>query len=146
MASQPLTTWHEQAWAPAAPRPALHAVVTPPLSPLDPQLSPLDPQLSPLEWSIVAMAERDSLATLRKPNSFWSLVGAIFAIKPANRLASDRLEALRRVSVLAWRYRWNVPQSELDAFFDAGYTTEQYEQLQSRIAGARAANRRRTAR
>lgn len=133
MASQPLTSWHEQAWAPAAPRPALQAVE-------------VAPQLSPLEWSIVAMAERDSLATLRKPNSFWSLVGAIFAIKPANRLASDRLEALRRVSVLAWRYRWNVPQSELDAFFDAGYTTEQYEQLQSRIAGARAANRRRTAR
>jgi hypothetical protein len=133
MASQPLASWHDQAWSPAAPRPALRAV-------------DVTPQLSPLEWSIVAMAERDSLATLRKPNSFWSLVGAIFAIKPANRLASDRLEALRRVSVLAWRYRWNVPQSELDAFFDAGYTTEQYEQLQSRIAGARAGNRRRTAR
>lgn len=133
MASQPHTSWHDRAWSPAARRPAPKAV-------------DVTPQLSALEWAIVAMAERDSLATLRKPNSFWSLVGAVFALKPANRLASDRLEALRRVSVLAWRYRWNVPQSELDAFFAEGYSAEQYEQLQRRIAAARAGNRRRTAR
>lgn len=103
-------------------------------------------RLSDFEWSIVAMAERDGLASLRKPNGFWSLVSAIFGIKPANRLANDRLEALRRVAVLAWRYRWNVPTSELEAFFAAGYSPAQYEQLQAKVAAIRTEQRRRNAR
>jgi hypothetical protein len=103
-------------------------------------------KFSDLEWSIVAMAQSDSLATLREPSRFWSMVNAIFGVKPANRLANDRLEALRRVAVLAWRYRWNVPTSELKAFFSAGFSEAQYEQLQSRISAVRASSARRTAR
>jgi hypothetical protein len=103
-------------------------------------------QLSDFEWSIVAMAERDSLASLGRPNRFWALMNLLFGLKPANRLASDRLEALRRVAVLAWHYRWNVPESELQAFFEAGYSPAQYEHLQSRIASVRAAQSRRKAR
>lgn len=94
--------------------------------------------LSDLEWSIVGMAARDSLASLRTANRFWSLVNAIFGIKPANRLANDKLESLRRIAVLAWRYRWNVPQSELQAFLDAGYSSDHFNLLQNRIAQARA--------
>jgi hypothetical protein len=94
--------------------------------------------LSDVEWSIVGMAARDSLASLHKPNRFWSLINAVFGLKPANRLANDRLESLRRIAVLAWRYRWNVPKSELRAFLEAGYSSDQYELLQNRIAQARA--------
>lgn len=133
MASYPVPAWSEDLIA--AP------------SPLSVQTrAPAPPNFSDLEWSIVAMAERDGLASLRKPNAFWSLIGALFGIKPANRLANDRLEALRRMAVLAWRYRWNVPQSELEAFFAAGYSPEQYEKMLGRIHAVRAAQRGRHAR
>ncbi|MEO6360377.1 MAG: hypothetical protein ABIO43_07385 [Sphingomicrobium sp.] len=99
--------------------------------------------LSDLEWSIVAMAERDSLASLRTPNRFWRLLGELFGVKPANRLANDRLEALRRIAVLAWRHRWNVPESEVQSFVAAGFTHSHHELLQNRIARARADQHRR---
>lgn len=103
-------------------------------------------QLSDLEWSIVAMAERDGLASLRKPNGFWSLISLLFGVKPANRLANDRLEALRRLAVLAWRYRWNVARSELDAFFAAGFSPAQYELILRKISAVRAGKRGRHSR
>lgn len=99
-----------------------------------------------LEWSVIAMAERDGLASLRKPNAFWSLIGAVFGLKPANRLANDRLEALRRLAVLAWRHRWNVPADELDDFFAAGFSPAQFELMLGRISAVRAQQRGRHAR
>lgn len=128
MAARPLPAWTDEPIAQPLPR-AVEKTV--------PKAG-----LSELEWSIVAMAERDSLASLRKPNRFWSLVNAIFGLKPANRLANDALESLRRVAVLAWRYRWNVPETELRAFLAAGYSSDQHELLQNRIARARADRRR----
>ena len=133
MASLPVSTWTHSGMRAAARAPLLAS------------LNPAS-QLSDFEWSIIAMAERDSLASLRKPNRFWALMNLIFGLKPANRLASDRLEALRRVAVLAWRYRWNVPESELQAFFEAGYSPAQYEHLQNRIAFVRASQGKRKAR
>lgn len=123
MASRPLASWSAQpASVPARPRPR----------PVESAGS-----FSDLEWSIVAMAEHDGLASLRRPNRFWSLVGAIFGIRPVNSLASERLEALRRVAVLVWRGRPGVPQDELNAFFKAGFTPSHFEQLQRRIASVR---------
>ena len=123
MASRPLASWSPQpASAPAGPR--LRVVES-------------DATFSDLEWSIVAMAEHDGLTSLRRPNRFWSVVGAIFGLRPANRLASDRLEALRRVAVLVWRGRPGVPAAELQAFFDAGFSPPHFEQLQRRIASVR---------
>lgn len=123
MASRPLASWPAQpASAPAWPR--LRAVES-------------DVTFSDLEWSIVAMAENDGLASLRQPNRFWKFVGAIFGIRTVNRLASDRLEALRRVAVLVWQGGPGVPQNELHAFFEAGFTPSHLEQLQRRIASVR---------
>lgn len=133
MASLPLPAWSNQVIPLAAP-PRMQVSVE------------AASQLSAFEWSIVAMAERDSLASLRKPTKFWTMISLIFGLKPANRLANDRLEALRRVAVLAWRYRWNVPTSELESFFTAGYSPAQYELLQRRVADVRTAQRRRTKR
>ena len=122
MAIRPLASWPAQpasVSAPTRPQPVEKAV-----------------RFSDLEWSIVAMAEQDGLASLRQSNRFWSLIGAIFGIRPANRLASDRLEALRRVAVLVWRGRQGVPQDELQAFFAAGFSPSHFEKLQRRIASA----------
>ena len=104
------------------------------------------PRLSALEWSVVAMAERDSLSSIREPGRFVSALNALFGIKRPNRLANEGLEALRRMAILAWHYGWNVPRSELNEFLAAGFSTDQFELIQNSIGQARAARRRRTAR
>ena len=128
MASLPMRTWTAEDFAPAEPaQPALATA-------------------RQVEWSIVAMAERDTLASLREPGRFLSALTGLFGLKPANRLANDRLEALRRISVLAWRKHWNVPKTELRNFFDAGFTPDHYELVQKSIGQARIAQRRKTTR
>ena len=135
MASLPMRNWTAEDFAPTDPaKPAL-ATATKPAA-----------RLSALEWSIVAMAERDTLASLREPGRFLSALTGLFGLKPANRLANDRLEALRRISVLAWRKHWNVPKTELRNFFDAGFTPDHYELVQKSIGQARIAQRRKTTR
>ena len=101
------------------------------------------PRLSPLEWSIVALAEQDGLSSIREPGRYMKALRSIFGLKAPNRLASDRLESLRRIAILAWHHGWNVPRSELNAFLDAGFTSDQFELIQNSLAQARAASRRR---
>ena len=103
-------------------------------------------RLSALEWSVVALAERDGLSSIREPSRFIAALRPIFGLKRPNRLANEALEALRRIAILAWHYGWNVPKSELAAFLDAGFSTDQFELIQTSIGQARAARRRRTAR
>lgn len=104
------------------------------------------PRLSALEWSVVAMAERDSLSSIREPGRLVSALNALFGIKRPNRLANEGLETLRRIAILAWHYGWNVPKSELNEFLAAGFSADQFELIQNSIGQARAARRRRTAR
>ena len=103
-------------------------------------------RLSALEWSIVAMAERDGLGSIRERSRFIAGLGSLFGLKQPNRLANDRLEALRRVSILAWHHRWNVPKSEVANFLAAGFSIDQYELIQTSIGQARQTRRRGTAR
>jgi hypothetical protein len=103
-------------------------------------------RLSALEWSVVAMAERDGLSTIREPSRLITALGSLFGLRRTNRLANERLEALRRIAILAWHHRWNVPKSELASFLEAGFTSDQYELLQTSIGQARSARRRRTVR
>ena len=102
-------------------------------------------RLSALEWSVVAMAERDGLSSIREPGRYTRALRNFFGFKQPNRLASDRLEILRRVAIYAWHYGWNVPKSELAAFFEAGFSSDQFELVQLSIGETRAARRRRTA-
>jgi len=108
--------------------------------------APPPARLSALEWSVVAMAERDGLSSIREPSRFIAALSSIFGFKRNNRLANERLEALRRLAILAWHHRWNVPKSELASFFGAGFTVDQYELIQASIGQARSARRRRTVR
>ena len=101
-------------------------------------------RLSALEWSVVAMAERDGLSSIREPSRFIAALSSLFGLRRNNRLANERLEALRRLAILAWHHRWNVPKSELASFFGAGFTGDQYELIQTSIGQARSARRRRT--
>lgn len=103
-------------------------------------------RLSALEWSVVALAEQDRVSSLRAPSRIWSALNSLFGTSPATPLANARLEALRRVAVLAWRNRWNVPKSELGAFVAKGFSLDQYELLQTSIGKALASQRRRRGR
>lgn len=134
MASLPLSSWSAESMQLLSPPPA------------QPQLVEPTARLSALEWSVVAMAEQDSVSSLREPGRFWSALNSMFGMSRPTPLANDRLEALRRVAVLAWRHRWNVPKSELRAFVAKGFSLEQYELLQASISKALASRRRRRGR
>ena len=103
-------------------------------------------RLSALEWSVVAMAERDGLSSIREPGRLASALAGLFGISRPNRLANERLEALRRIAIFAWNSGWNVPKKEVSDFLKAGFTTDQFELLQRSIGEARRDRRRKTVR
>lgn len=98
-------------------------------------------RLSALEWSVVAFAQRDSLASLSEPGRFAAALGSLFGRRD-KRVIDPRLESLRRIAVLAWHRGWQVPTSELRAFVKAGFSLDQYELVQASIARGRASSRR----
>lgn len=87
-----------------------------------------------LEWSVVVLARGDRLATLSDPGRFTKAVGKFFGLETSTKLANERLEALRRISVLAWHYGFSLPSNEIDRFTAAGFTRYQYEIMQAGIA------------
>jgi alkylhydroperoxidase family enzyme len=98
-----------------------------------------------LEWSVIALAERERLASLRQPGRIAAALGTLFGTWQNARLADGRLEALRRMAVLAWHKSYAVPVSELRAFFAAGFSHEQYETLLRSISQGRATKRKQLA-
>lgn len=134
MASLPLPASYWQSESAPAPKPSAIIGTAAPVA-----------RLTALEWSVVAMAERDGLSSIREPSRFISALGNLFGIKRPNRLANERLETLRRVSILAWHHGWNVAKSELKGFLEAGFSMDQYELVQNSIGQARTSRRRRAA-
>jgi hypothetical protein len=100
---------------------------------------------SALEWSVVALARRDRLSSLNQPSRIAQALASLFGIWQDPALADGRLEALRRMAVLAWHKGYAVPVSELRAFKAAGFTGDQYEMLQASISRGRAQGGRRAA-
>jgi hypothetical protein len=100
-------------------------------------------RLSALEWSIVAVARSDRLSSLREPGRLSAALAGLFGRRSGDKAPDTRLEALRRIAVLAWHCGWQVPTSELRAFVKAGFSLDQYELVQARIARGRTARRRR---
>lgn len=135
MASLPVTAWPSD-HAPAAPAPK------PRLVPVEAAPVAAPARLSALEWSVVALAERDTIASLREPGRIAAALESLFGITRPNRLANPRLEVLRRVAVFAWREGWKVPKSELRDFLAEGFTLDQYELIQASIAERASASRR----
>lgn len=134
MASHPLTIPVRHSGTFASQSPIVGGAPTPPA------------RLSALEWSIVAMAEKDGLSSIREPGRYARALRSFFGFKQPNRLANERLETLRRIAILAWHHGWNVPSSELASFFAAGFTSDQFELIQNSLGQARAASRRRRTR
>lgn len=102
-------------------------------------------RLSALEWSVVALAERDTIASLREPGRIAAALESLFGLQRPNKLANPRLEVLRRLAVFAWRQGWKVPASEVKAFLAEGFTLDHYELVQASIAARRSSVRQRGA-
>ena len=84
---------------------------------------------SALEWSVIALAKRDSIASLGTPSRMSRALGSLFGFGETSRLAEPRLEALRRIAVYAWRRGHALPVSEIGLFTAAGFTMAQVETL-----------------
>ncbi len=100
-------------------------------------------QFSALEWTTIALARRDSVASLGEPGRIARALGGLFGIGAKSRLADPRLEALRRIAVHAWHRGYALPVSEIKAFNAAGFSNDQLEALLASVTGARLTNRRR---
>lgn len=92
--------------------------------------------LTPLEWTVVALARHDGLASLRPDGWLTRTLDLLFQRrKPA--LADGRLEALRRMAVLTWADGYAVPPYEVRSFFAAGFDERQYEAMVDRVSASR---------
>ncbi len=91
--------------------------------------------LTPLEWQVVAIAQRDRLSSLTAPGR-WSRILAIFfgGDRASPRLADAKLEALRRMAVLAWHKGYALPKQEIAAFHAAGYSIDHLELLLASVS------------
>lgn len=87
-----------------------------------------DARFTPLEWNVIALAERDSLASIRVTGRLAAAMGSIFGGHASARLADEHLETLRRVAVMISHERALADEDVTD-FMEAGFTSEQFELL-----------------
>jgi hypothetical protein len=93
--------------------------------------------LSPLEWSVVALAQRDRLSSIGRPGPVALAMGRLFGSRRNPDLADSRLEALRRLAVIAWHRGYAIATSEIRAFLSAGFSMAQYELVLASISRGR---------
>ena len=86
------------------------------------------PSFSALEWSIIRLAQIDGLWTIR-PLGLLRRAWNWLSGRGNPALANERLEALRRISVLSWHFGYIIGGDDLVDFLSAGFTTDQYELL-----------------
>jgi hypothetical protein len=95
-----------------------------------------EPEFSHLEWSIIRLARVDGLSTIRAPSPLRRLYNWLIGRTGSPSLANERLEALRRISVLSWHFGFSVPGEDVADFLSAGFTSDQYELLVSSVRAA----------
>jgi hypothetical protein len=97
---------------------------------------------SALEWLVIALAERDSLASIGRASRFATAIARLFERpRGAPALANPKLEALRRFAVLTWKRGTALPDDEVGAFHAAGYSLVQRHALIASITKGRQGHR-----
>jgi hypothetical protein len=96
------------------------------------------PGFTALEWRVIALAASDGLASVARPSRIGGAIGRLFGLARATPLADPRLEALRRVTVLAWAKGDRVPEGAVSDFLAAGFDRGQLVLLLGEIARRRA--------
>lgn len=86
-------------------------------------------EFSDLEWSIVGLARRDGLSTLRPSGRVRRFFRWLTGLGKNPKLADPRLEAIRRIAVLSWHFGFTVPGRDVADFIAAGFSEDQYELL-----------------
>lgn len=107
--------------------------------------STTDARFSALEWSVIALARRDSLRSLTAPGPLARAMGGLFGLGGRSRLADPQLETLRRAAVYAWRRGFAIPKAEIARFTEAGFTEAQLELMVESVTGWRMEPNRRQA-
>ena len=92
---------------------------------------------SALEWSVIAIAQRDSLDSLEAPGRIAQGMSVLLGSRQNPRLADDRLEALRRTAVLVWHASEPLDDEEIETFLAADFTRAQYDLLTASVARGR---------
>lgn len=115
-------------------------------APVMPVLEEDRPMLTELERSVIGIARRDGLSTLRSPGRLARGLGVVFGVRISPQLADPKLEALRRIAVLSWKRGYSIASAEVKAFLASGYTPAYYELVVDTIASARQAEMRRAQR
>jgi hypothetical protein len=92
---------------------------------------------SALEWSVIALAQRDTIGSLAQPGPLSRAIGGLFGLGTRSRLADPRLEALRRLAVHAWRRGFALPMAEINRFLSQGFSEAQMETLIHSVTGLR---------
>jgi hypothetical protein len=99
--------------------------------------------LSQLEWRVVQLARGDGLLTLQPQRKRSWLSRVVFGPSPPSpMLADEKLEALRKLAVLAWHHGYTLPSSAMKQAISAGYSEWQVGQVIDAIVGERPAFRR----
>jgi hypothetical protein len=99
--------------------------------------------LSPLEWSVVALAQKDRLSSIDRPGRVALAMGRLFGSRRGTDLADPRLEALRRLAVIAWHRGYAIATAEIRKFLEAGFSMAQYELVLASISRGRDARNQR---
>ena len=105
---------------------------------------PAAPEFSELEWSIVRLARRDGLWTLRPYGRVRRFFRWLTGLGINPKLADPRLEAIRRISVLSWNFGFTVPGDDVADFIAAGFSHDQYELLVRSVSAAVSSSAQRT--
>lgn len=99
--------------------------------------------LTVLEQRVIELAREDRLASLRPVRKRSWLARLVFGPQPPSpMLANERLEALRRLAVVAWHHGYQLPASALREAQAAGYSEAQTGAVVDLVARLRAPVRR----
>ena len=91
--------------------------------------------LSELDWSVIDAARVDGRLSLN-PHGVVARCLRLAGVNVPRPLANEELEALRRFAVRAWY--WNAErQSDVCAFYAAGYSTTHAKQILAHIGARR---------
>ena len=87
----------------------------------------------PLEWLIIAIGQRDGIASSRS-RPLLDGIGKLFDRSQPNGLANPKLDELRRLAAFASEHGWHVPPAEMAAFLRTGWTEDQLEMVIDTVA------------
>ena len=92
--------------------------------------------LTELEWRVVDMALDDGPRSMNPDGRLARFMRHVFGVSVAQKLANEKLEALRRFCVRSWY--WSLIRTEnLWMLMDAGYPSSAVIQILAHIAGRR---------